>query len=209
MRLILIGASGHGKVCAEIAKLSRRYDEIVLLDDDPNVKKCGDYRVIGPSSQFYQFLNEQTEFFVSIGNHEHRQRIQDKIDEAGGVVITLVHPNSVISTDSTIDKGTVVMAGAIINPGTQVGKGTIINTASSVDHDCEIGDYNHVAVGAHICGTVKIGNGCWVGAGAIVKNNVNICNEVIIGAGALVIKDINESGTYIGVPAKKVPVAKI
>ena len=96
------------------------------------------------------------------------------------------------------------MAGAVINPGTRLGKGCIINTCSSVDHDCVVSDYAHIAVGAHLCGTVAIGEGTWIGAGATVVNNVSICSDCMIGAGTVVIKNIEISGTYIGVPAKRI-----
>ncbi len=201
-RLVLVGASGHGKVCAEIAELSKRYTDIFFLDDDPLVKKCGKYDVKGSSNEFAKFIDEQTEFFVSIGNHEHRQRIQEMIDNAGGAVATLIHPSSVISEESTIGKGSVVMAGAVINPETQIGKGAIINTQSSVDHDCIVGDWCHIAVGAHLCGIVSIGSNCWIGAGAIVSNNINVCSNVVVGAGAVVVNSIYNSGTFVGVPAK-------
>ena len=36
-RLIIIGASGHGKVVADIARLSS-YEDIVFLDNDKNIK---------------------------------------------------------------------------------------------------------------------------------------------------------------------------
>ena len=42
-----------------------------------------------------------------------------------------------------------------------------------------------------------------IGVGACVKNNINIAPNCTIGAGAVVVKDISESGTYIGVPARK------
>ena len=48
------------------------------------------------------------------------------------------------------------------------------------------------------------GPGTWIGIGGIIANNVNICNECIIGAGAVVIKNIKQSGTYVGVPIRKV-----
>ncbi len=51
---------------------------------------------------------------------------------------------------------------------------------------------------------MKVGNGTWIGAGAVVSNNVSICGEVTVGAGAVVVKDITESGTYVGVPARKI-----
>lgn len=201
--LIIVGASGHGKVCAEIATLSGRYEDILFLDDNPVIQKCGKYDVVGTSSIFYQYINDNIEFFVSIGNFEHRKRIQEKIKNAGGLITTLIHPKATISEDVLIGDGTVVMAGTVINPGTKIGKGVIINTSSSVDHDCSIGAYSHVSVGVHLSGTVCVGGYSWIGAGAVISNNVNICSDVVIGAGAVVIKDIKESGTYIGVPAKK------
>lgn len=204
MRLIMIGASGHGKVCAEIAKLRRVYSEIVFLDDSPLVKQCGTYDIEGTLSDFYKYLNGETEFFVSIGNHEHRQRIQGKLEDVGGTLATLIHSDAVISEDVFIGMGTVVMPGAVINLGAKIGKGVIINTSSSVDHDCIVGDWSHVSVGTHICGTVEIGKGCWIGAGVTISNNIKICDEVILGAGAVVVKDIEKSRTYIGVPAKEV-----
>lgn len=201
-RLIMIGASGHGKVCAEIAELSGKYDDIRFLDDSPVVKECGKYDVIGVSSDFCQYVNDKTEFFVSIGKFEYRKQIQEKIEAAGGLVATLIHPKAVISESVSVGEGSVVMPIAVINSGTQIGKSVIINTSATVDHDCIVGDWCHIAVGTHICGTVHIGNGCWIGAGAVVSNNLSICNDVVVGAGATIVKNIEESGTYIGVPAK-------
>ena len=67
-----------------------------------------------------------------------------------------------------------------------------------------MGDYVHIAVGSHLCGTVFVGNGTWIGAGATVSNNVSICSDCMIGAGAIVIKNIEQPGTYVGIPAKRV-----
>ena len=43
-----------------------------------------------------------------------------------------------------------------------------------------------------------------IGAGVTVSNNVFICPDCMIGAGAVIVNDIWESGTYVGVPAKRV-----
>jgi acetyltransferase-like isoleucine patch superfamily enzyme len=48
-----------------------------------------------------------------------------------------------------------------------------------------------------------IGNNVSIGSNATILP-VKICNNVVIGAGAVVTKDINESGTYVGNPAKKI-----
>ncbi len=196
--LAIIGASGHGKVVADIAR-KNGYSEIVFLDDDESIHECGGYSVIGKSSEAGTI---DAGVIVGIGNAGVRKQIQESIPDEK--LLTLIHPDAVIAEDVAIGEGTVVMAGAVINPGARIGKGCIINTCSSVDHDCVVGDYVHISVGAHVAGTVNIGSHTWIGAGVTVINNVNISGGCMIGAGAVVIRDICESGTYAGAPAKRV-----
>lgn len=195
MKLIIIGASGHGKVVADIAK-HNGYEEIVFLDDDELLRECAGYPVVGKSDSA-----PEGEVFVAIGNAKIRKMLMERFSDR--IQPTLIHPNAVIAEDVLIGEGTVVMAGAVVNSGSVIGKGSIINTCSSVDHDCIVADYVHVAVGAHLCGTVKVGESTWIGAGATISNNVSICGDCMIGAGTVIVKDIKEEGTYVGVPARK------
>ena len=55
-RLVIVGASGHGKVIADIAKLNG-YDDIVFLDDDEAVTECAGYPVIGCSCDFSKVVS--------------------------------------------------------------------------------------------------------------------------------------------------------
>lgn len=197
-RLAIIGASGHGKVIADIAR-KIGYSEVVFLDDDATIHECGGYPVLGKSSEARMI---EADVIVGIGNAGVRKRIQDSIPNEK--LTTLIHPDAVIAEDVVMGVGTVVMAGAVINPGVRIGKGCIINTCSSVDHDCDVGDYVHIAVGSHLCGTVSVGDGTWIGAGATVSNNISICSGCMIGAGAVIVKNIDSSGTYMGVPARKI-----
>ena len=199
-KLILIGASGHGKVIADIA-VKNGYEVIGFLDDNPEVKSVMDFPVIGKVAEAEKYI-DKVSFCVSIGNAAVRKRIMSDLMEKGAEFPCLIHPNAVIGMQVQIDAGSVVMAGAIINSCAQIGKGCIVNTSASVDHDCKIEDYVHVSVGAHVAGNVNIGEATLVGAGAIVKNNVTVCPECMIGAGAVVVKNIREKGTYIGVPAR-------
>lgn len=196
-RLIIIGASGHGKVVADIAILNG-YREIVFLDNDLAISECAGFRVIGPDSMAADLDGD---LFAAVGNGDIRKHLMDV--NGNRYFPILVHPDAVIAKGTAIGEGTVIMAGTVINPGVRIGKGCIINTSSSVDHDCEIGDFVHISVGSRLSGTVKVGNETWIGVGATVSNNVNICGGCMIGAGAVVIKDIEEKGTYVGVPAKK------
>lgn len=199
--LMIIGASGHGKVVADIA-VKNGYDKIAFLDDNPTVKECAGYPVAGMVNDAESFAD--ADFFVAVGNSAIRSRIQKELARKGLNIATLIHPNAVLATDVQIGTGTVVMAGVVVNPGTVVGEGCIINTGATVDHDNRIGDYVHISVGSHTAGTVCIGEGTWLGAGAVVSNNINICENCLIGAGAVVVREIRKPGTYVGVPAGKI-----
>lgn len=199
--LIIIGAGGHGRVVADIAQKLGIYKNIAFLDDGDAIQSMG-LPIIGKSTEAEKYI-PTTDLFVAIGNNHVRQSFLEKLLSLGASVPVLSHPNAVIGSYVTIGAGTVIMAGAIINPCSTIGKGVILNTCSSVDHDCVIGDYCHVAVGAHIAGTVCIENQVFLGAGSVVKNNISVCSDCMIGAGAVVVKNITQSGTYVGVPAKK------
>ncbi len=193
--MIIIGASGHGKVVADIAELNG-YDDIVFLDADPTKKECGGHPIVGTDNDCSDLKGD---VFVAIGNAEARKRIMER--ESTRNFPVLIHPSAVVAKSAKIGKGSVIMAGAVINPGTVIGKGCIVNTCSSVDHDCVLGDFVHVSVGAHLSGTIKVGEETWIGAGVTVNNNVDICGGCMIGAGAVVVNSIDEAGTYIGIPA--------
>ncbi|PSJ81258.1 acetyltransferase [Neisseria iguanae] len=198
-KLIIIGASGHGKVVADIAD-KNGYEEIYFLDDNDSQKDCAGFPVIGKLAEISKY--EDCDFVVAIGNSKIRKKITEKIQ--GYNIVSLIHPNAIISRRVSIGRGTVVMAGAVINSDTKIGESCIVNTGATVDHDCSISDYCHISVGTHIAGTVSIGLGTWIGAGAVVSNNLKIASDSFIGAGGVVIKDIFESGTYVGNPVRRI-----
>lgn len=199
-QLVIIGASGHGKVVADIASRNE-YDDIFFLDDNESLERCDRYPVVGRCIDFAKY---DCDFAIAIGNAEIRQSIQQKLEAAGKTVVILIHPTAVIGENVQFGAGTVIMAGAVINPGARIGVGCIINTCASVDHDCVLRDFVHVAVGAHMAGTCVIGDRTWIGAGATIINNIHICGDCVIGAGAVVIRNIEKSGTYVGCPTRKI-----
>ena len=201
-KIVIIGASGHGKVVADIAKLNG-YKEIVFLDDDINKTSCSKYKVIGRSKDIDMYLNEY-DFFVAIGNNKIRKKIMKILSGKRIIQPVLIHPSAIIDETVSVKEGTVIMANTVINADTKIGRGCIINTVSSIDHDCIINDYVHISPGSHIAGTVNIGENTWIATGVSVINNISITANCIIGAGSVIINDINISGTYVGFPVRKV-----
>lgn len=202
-KLLIIGASGHGKVVADIAMKMNRWETILFLDDDESLKSSMGIEVIGKSSDAYKYINNY-DIFVAIGNNLVRERIQEQLLDACASIPTLIHPYSIIGEWVELGIGSVVMAGSVINCCSKIGNGCIINTGTTIDHDNILEDYVHVSPGAHLAGTVNVGKRTWIGIGSSIINNINITSNCIIGAGSVVLNDINESGTYIGIPAKRI-----
>ena len=198
-RLVIVGAGGHGKVIADNA-LKNGYTDICFVDDGAVDDFCMEFPIVGGSADLNRLNDGKTDFVIGIGNNAVRKKIAEAYDVNW---VTLVHPSAQIAVNVSIDKGTVVMAGAVINVCATIGKHCIINTCAIVEHDNVIEDFAHISPNVALGGTVFIGKSTHMGIGASICNNVSICGDCIIGAGAVVVRSITEAGVYIGVPAKK------
>ena len=198
-RLVIIGAGGHGKVIADNA-LKNGYTEIFFADDSV-VGKCMDFPIIGTVADLSDYEDGQTDFVIGVGNNEIRKQIAERYDVNW---VALIHPSAQIAEKVYIGRGTVVMAGAIVNACAQIGEHCIINTGAIVEHENVIGDYVHLSPRVALAGNVQVGMATHIGIGATVIHNVEICDHCIIGAGAVVIDNIKKTGTYVGVPVRKI-----
>jgi len=203
-RLAILGASGHGKVVAEIAELTG-WDDVVFYDDAwPSLSSVGVWSVVGNTDDLEQDISSFNGFFVAVGHNSVRWELFSQLVCSAVKASTLIHPSAVVSQYSSIKEGAVVMANAVINPFVTIGQAVIVNTAATIDHDCVLGDAVHISPGANLAGEVAVGHQSWIGIGANVKQQVIIGEKVIVGAGATVINNINDGVTVVGTPAKVV-----
>ena len=92
-KLVIIGASGHGKVVADIA-IKNGYNKIIFLDDDESIHECGGYPIVGKSSEGGTI---DADVIIGIGNAGARKRIQESIPDEK--LVTLIHPDAVVAED--------------------------------------------------------------------------------------------------------------
>ena len=203
--LVILGAGGHGRVVADAALCTSKFEEIVFLDDKyPDVVTADMWPVIGKTKDIYSLQKQGMLAIVAIGNNKSRLEHQCEIEKQGYEIATIIHPSAQVSSTVSIGKGSVIFANCVLNIGTIVGRAVIVNTAATIDHDCNIEDGVHISPGAHLAGAVRGGSCSWVGIGASVIHECKIGANVIVGAGAAVINNIADNKTIVGVPARPV-----
>lgn len=164
--IIILGAGGHAKVCAEALRSQRRGIVFEFRTTDFPI-------------------DERDEFVIGIGNLPVRRQIFDEYMRAGRTILSAIHLKTIIANDVELGDALQLMAGAIIQPGCKIGDNVIINTGASVDHDCTVGDHVHIAPGAVLCGEVTVGDMAFVGAGAIVPEGRKIPAYAFVPAGTI------------------------
>jgi sugar O-acyltransferase (sialic acid O-acetyltransferase NeuD family) len=202
MRLAILGASGHGKVIADMALLLG-YTDVVFFDDAwPTKSSAGRWSVIGTIETLLGSMADYDAVIVGIGDNRIRFEKHAVLAAANGPFVTLVHPAATVSHFAQIGEGSVICAGAVVNVDAVLGAAVIVNTGATVDHDCRLADGVHIAPGAHLSGGVHVGESSWIGVGACVKQGVRIGSSVMVGAGAVVVYDIPDGVMVVGNPAR-------
>ena len=179
--IYIYGASGHGLVVADIARLCG-YDEIIFVDDGNN-----EYAVFESIKE-----NIHIPIALGIGSNAVRASLFEKVRKSGFEVVSLVHPSAIVSPSSTIGMGTVVMPNVVVNAKANIGDGVILNTGSIIEHECIVEDFVHISPNAALAGGVKIGKLTHIGIGSSVIQGIIIGKQSIIGAGSVVVKNIDD-----------------
>lgn len=201
--LLIFGASGHGKVVADVAE-SCGWTDIRFYDDRAAELSDGQYPwpVVGDAEAFLKDSVNAAGVFVAIGGNAIRRKFVELLLEREAPLITLIHPAAVVSRYAVLSSGTLVMPCAVVNAGCELGMAALINTGATVDHDCRLGDFVHVCPGAHLAADVQCGDEVWFGIGCAVRQGAQIGSRVTIGAGAAVVKNVGDGLTVVGVPAR-------
>ena len=194
-KVLIFGASGHGKVIADLM-LTGQQEVDFFLDDQPKVDSILGIPVFH-TSQFQP--KDDFQMLIGVGNNSIRKKLsqQFRLKFAKGI-----HPSAILSPHHKVADGTVIMAGVIINPDVEVGKHCILNTSCIVEHDCKIEDYVHISPGVSLAGNVSVGEGAHIGIGSSVIQGIKIGKWATIGAGSVIIRDVPDYAVVVGNPGK-------
>lgn len=202
-----------------LLKRLTEYENILCLIDHPAA-----LGILSPKIPRLMVADAK-QLFVMVHNYfyENTEREPDIIAEDA-----IIHPTAVIGV-----AGSNFVAGphgvpirikhlgnAVIRSGVEIGPYTVIHCAifgstlidrqakigscCSIGHGAKIGKRTILPAKVSVAGSAKIGDGCWISIGTTIKDWAVVPDETIIGAGSLVLDKLEESGMYIGSPAKRV-----
>lgn len=202
--IIVIGGGGHAKVVISIIKKIDKFRLLGYVD----IKNRGSILGIDYLGNDDDYLKKPATKNAVLGigitvKNNNRYNIIEKFLNNDFNFPVIISPDAIVNEDVKINAGTVIIDGAIINSGSKIGAFSIINTGSSIDHDCLIGDHVHIAPGAFLNGGVKVGDRSFIASGSTIIQFHEIGKDCVIGAGAVVTKDCLSTGTYLGIPARK------
>lgn len=210
-QVIILGASGHAKVCLDYLLLEG-WEVVGFFDDNPQImgSDVHGYPVLGNIDEAISIIEEKgIKAVIAIGDNISRCKIAFLLKRnlkkirPGDFFINIIHPSAIISDRLTeINFGNFIGPGAIINSNTKIGSFVIINTGATIDHDNIIKDFAQISPGCNLAGNVTIEEGAFLGTGAVVIPGKTIGAYATIGAGAVVIEDIPPYCTAVGVPAR-------
>ena len=194
--LILIGASGHGNVLADIAIKMNKWHKIAFLDDDYSVEKCMGFDVVGTSDDIDKYVHE-ADFFVAIGKNNTREKVQ-------GNLIHLLF--SQIETAEEIKKVVVQnVEKGIVDASQQndieeyMNKNSLVNYNAVIGEDVSIEKGTVVMAGAIINSSTRIGKGCIINTGSIIEHDNIIEDYVHISPGSVLSGTVKIGrGSWIG-----------
>jgi sugar O-acyltransferase (sialic acid O-acetyltransferase NeuD family) len=191
MKLALFGYGGHAREAA------CQIEQVVTFFVDD--KYAND--VAKPISEFNP---EEYMMIVAVADSKDRADIVAKLPKETKY-FTFIHPSVHIMDDNIqVGVGSFIGANSILTTNIKLGNHTLLNRGNHIGHDSVAGDFFSMMPNAVVGGNVTLGNNVYLGSCSNVREKINITSDVLIGMNAAVVKDITESGTYVGVPAKKI-----
>jgi sugar O-acyltransferase (sialic acid O-acetyltransferase NeuD family) len=190
MKKALIGGGGHAR---EVILQMRQ--QLPCFVDDAYVTEH-----TLPLSTFNPL---EYEVMIAIGSSIDRFDVKQRLPKETKY-FSFIHPTAIIGDTVKIGIGSFIGAYSIITTNITIGDHSLLNRANHIGHDTRVGSYLSMMPGAIISGNCRIYDCVYIGTNASVRENISIHSLSTIGMNAAVVKHIEQPGTYIGVPAKKI-----
>jgi sugar O-acyltransferase (sialic acid O-acetyltransferase NeuD family) len=204
--LVVVGASGHGKVVAEAASAAG-FSVIGHLDDvAPTGELVNGRPRLGNCSALPALVAANAGLAVALGIGDNAGRLT----VARQLVALLpdidfpaiVHPAASVASSAHLGCGVVVLAQAVVNLEATLGDFALVNTGAIVEHDCRLGRSASLAPAAVMGGNSTLGEGAALMMGALLRHRAMVGDHTIVGMGSVVVSDLPPLVVAWGNPAR-------
>jgi sugar O-acyltransferase (sialic acid O-acetyltransferase NeuD family) len=209
-KLVLLGGGGHCKSCIDVIQEDGRFEIAGIIEgaDGPQTyHSVMGYPVIGTDNDLPGMVKQYGNFLITVGQiskPDVRIRLFEQIHALGGHLPVIISPTAYVSRTAIIGPGTIIMHHAVINAEAHVGANCIINTGALIEHEAVTGDHCHISTYAILNGQCRVGNRTFIGSRTVLANNISIPDDTLVSAGSVVLRTLENPGTYIGNPLRKI-----
>lgn len=203
--LIIVGAGGLGRevlaYARDAAAAGLGPDVAGFLDDDPDALAGYDLSVgiVGASSD-ERFLAGTV--VVAYGDPQLRRDARLAVEQAGGLLHSVVHPSAWVAPSASLGAGCIVAPGAFVGVDAQLGDNVVVNTLASIGHDARVGEDTVVSPHAALSGLCAVGSGVMCGTHATLVPGVTVGDSCRLAAGCCITRDVPPGSLAAGNPAK-------
>lgn len=213
--IVICGAGGFGR---ETQWLIERINEkckeetgeelwniLGYIDDGVEIgTEVNGYRVLGGCDYLIDRITPLA-VICAIGTSKTRKKVIEKISSNSNLSFpNLIDPSVHMSSRIKLGLGNIICAENILTVNISIEDFCIINLDCTVGHDARLSSFVTLYPSVNISGNTYLGECVELGTGTQIIQGKKIRSGTIVGAGTVVVKDIDEPGTYIGVPARKV-----
>ena len=202
-RILIYGAGGHSKTVISLLRLLN-WNITGIMDDAvaPGTAVSG-VKVLGNADLLPKLRADGVTCAVNavggIGNYSVRWRIFEKLRALDFSFPTLIHPSAFIEDTAVLADGIQVLAQSYISSESSIEFGTLINAGTVISHDGCIGRCVNLSPGALLAGQVTVKDFAQIGMGATVNLGVTVGTAARIGNSAVVKGDVPDNGrVYAG-----------
>lgn len=152
---------------------------------------------------FFDATNHRA--FLAIGMPDARAEVAKSMPVETEYV-SVIHPLAFkLAEDTlTIGAGSIVYPQVYFSRNIVIGEHALIMPGTVVGHDVTIGDYLTASANVSFGGGVFLGNRVFCGLSSAIRDHTKTCDDVFIAMSAAVTRDIEQAGTYLGNPARRV-----
>ena len=210
-KIAIYGAGGLGReVAGGIMRINKsgneKWELVGFYDDNIEKGKCvSHYGLVLGGMEELNAIDEPLSLAIAVGTPKSRKMIRDRITNPNITFPNLIAPSFRVLDQKTfkIGIGNIIQDNCSVTCDVEIGDYNVLNGSNVMGHDVKVGDFNVMMPGVRLSGEVVIGNGNLLGVDSVVLQRVKVGDSITLGAGSVLMTKPKDSGTYIGVPAKK------